>query len=263
MGPGSNFDPNQPILTNPSTTPSTSHPRVILIARRKPDPIRKTTMFLQRSAITAARRVAARPAVARTFVTSVARLDASRPATPSEQAAALAGTAEKKVGSYKVLKGTSIDNGAVDNFNGAPRNLEIRTEEDLFGPGAAPGTVPTDLEQSTGLERLEILGKMEGVDIFDMRPLDATRLGTMKDPIMVRSAGEEQFAGCTGFPADSHSVTWLGITRERPIERCPECGSVYKMDYVGPEDDHHHHHPPEFEEPKTFADYIKPEYRYK
>jgi len=37
--------------------------------------------------------------------------------------------------------------------------------------------VPTDLEQSTGLERLEILGKMEGVDIFDMRPLDASRLG--------------------------------------------------------------------------------------
>ncbi|KAL6921573.1 hypothetical protein ACHAPO_004736 [Fusarium lateritium] len=220
-------------------------------------------MFLQRSAITAARRVAARPAVARTFVTSVARRDATRPTTPSEQAAALAGTAEKKVGSYKVLKGTSIDNNAVDSLNGAPRNLEIQTEEDLFGPGAAPGTVPTDLEQATGLERLEILGKMEGVDIFDMRPLEATRLGTMKDPIMVRSAGEEQFAGCTGFPVDSHSVTWLGITRERPIERCPECGSVYKMDYVGPEDDHHHHHPPEFEEPKTFADYIKPEYRYK
>ncbi|CAG7556250.1 unnamed protein product [Fusarium equiseti] len=202
-------------------------------------------MFLQRSAITAARRVAARPAVARTFATSIARRDAAnRPATPNEQAAALAGTAEKKVGSYKVLK-------------------EIQTEEDLFGPGAAPGTVPTDLEQSTGLERLEILGKMEGVDIFDMRPLDATRLGTMKDPIMVRSAGEEQFAGCTGFPADSHGVNWLGLTRERPIERCPECGSVYKMDYVGPQDDHHHHHPPEFEEPKTFADYIKPEYRYK
>lgn len=36
------------------------------------------------------------------------------------------------------------------------------------------------------------------------------------------------------------------------------------MEYIGPEDDHHHHHhPPEFEEPKTFADYIKPEYRYR
>ena len=44
-------------------------------------------------------------------------------------------------------------------------------------PGAAPGTIPTDLEQATGLERLEILGKMQGVDIFDMAPLDASRTG--------------------------------------------------------------------------------------
>lgn len=91
-------------------------------------------------------------------------------------------------------------------------STEVRGEEDLVGPGAQPGTVPTDLEQATGLERLEILGKMEGVDIFDMRPLDASRLGTMKEPIIVRSAGEEQFAGCTGFPADSHTVHWLGVS---------------------------------------------------
>ncbi|KLO86926.1 Uncharacterized protein LW93_12782 [Fusarium fujikuroi] len=234
-----------PFLTNPSTTPLSAHPE----SSSKLDPIARRKLSTECScnappSLRLAASVAARPAVARTFTTSFVRRDAARPATPNEQAAALAGTAEKKVGSYKTLK-------------------EVRTEEDLFGPGAAPGTVPTDLEQATGIERLEILGKMEGVDIFDMRPLDASRLGTMKDPIMVRSAGEEQFAGCTGFPADSHSVHWLGITRERPIERCPECGSVYKMDYVGPEDDHHHHHPPEFEEPKTFADYIKPEYRYK
>lgn len=54
---------------------------------------------------------------------------------------------------------------------------DIKSEADLIGPGAKPGTVPTDLEQATGLERLEILGKMEGVDIFDMRPLDASRKG--------------------------------------------------------------------------------------
>jgi cytochrome c oxidase subunit 5b len=37
------------------------------------------------------------------------------------------------------------------------------------------------------------------------------------------------------------------------------------MDFVGPQDDHHHdhHHAQEYEEPKTFADYIKPEYRYR
>lgn len=54
------------------------------------------------------------------------------------------------------------------------------------------------------------------------------------------------------------------VTKDRPIERCPECGSVYKMNYIGPEDDHHgHHHGPEIEEPKTFADFVKPEYRYR
>lgn len=29
---------------------------------------------------------------------------------------------------------------------------------------------------------------------------------------MVRSAGEEQYAGCTGVPADSHNVIWLTVS---------------------------------------------------
>ncbi|KAL2888469.1 putative cytochrome c oxidase polypeptide iv protein [Ceratocystis lukuohia] len=140
---------------------------------------------------------------------------------------------------------------------------EIRTADDLFGVGAQPGTIPTDLEQSTGLERLEILSKMEGFDLFDMTPLDATRKGTLQDPIMVTSAGPEQYAGCTGLPAGSHPVLWLTMTKERPVERCPECGSVYKMDYVGPEEDphdHHHHESPEAPGETTFANFVKPEY---
>lgn len=92
---------------------------------------------------------------------------------------------------------------------------DVKTIDDLVGPGAKPGTIPTDLEQATGIERLEILGKMEGVDIFDMRPLDASRLGTLKEPILVRSAGEEQYAGCTGFPVDSHTVIWLTVRTSR------------------------------------------------
>jgi cytochrome c oxidase subunit 5b len=50
------------------------------------------------------------------------------------------------------------------------------------------------------------------------------------------------------------------MTTERPIERCPECGSVHKMDFVGKKDDHHGHHG--YEDPKTFADFVKPEYYY-
>jgi cytochrome c oxidase subunit 5b len=210
-------------------------------------------------------------------------------------------------------------------------NKEIKDEADLLPPGAAPGTVPTDLEQATGLERLEILGKMQGVDVFDMKPLDSSRKGTknstlilnlyirdwayaspiktveagnehmadqitkgtMDNPIKVKSFGDEQYCGCTGYPAESHVTIWLTvctlspsqspslftheptnpshqqISRNRPIERCPECGNVYEMEYVGPaEDPHAHDHAhdhghtdPSLEEPKTFADFVKPEYR--
>jgi len=141
---------------------------------------------------------------------------------------------------------------------------EIQTESDLIGPGAKPGEVPTDLDQATGLERLEILGKMEGIDIFHMKPFDTSRMGTLEKPIPVLSAGEEQYVGCTGHPADSHNVKWVTISKDRPIGRCIECGNVIKMIYIGAEDDghghghgHDHHG---YVEPKTMEAYVKPEY---
>lgn len=36
-------------------------------------------------------------------------------------------------------------------------------------------------------------------------------LGTLDNPIVVRSFGNEQMAGCTGYPADSHWVKWLKV----------------------------------------------------
>lgn len=57
----------------------------------------------------------------------------------------------------------------------------------IQGQGSPVGTVASDQDQSTGLERFELLGKMEGVDVFEMRPLQADRLGTVKDPIKVPS----------------------------------------------------------------------------
>jgi len=67
---------------------------------------------------------------------------------------------------------------------------EITNEKDLLAPGGKEGTIPTDLEQSTGLERLEILGKMQGVDIFDMRPLDASRKGAYHFPQYTRHGAD-------------------------------------------------------------------------
>ncbi|CAF9937319.1 MAG: Cytochrome c oxidase subunit 4 [Alectoria fallacina] len=205
-------------------------------------------MLLRRSILALGRRTAVKPIVPvapRVFTTSAAR-------RAGEQGDPKPGEPDKKMMAFE----------------------DIRTEEDLLPPGAEPGTVPTDLDQSTGLERFEILGKMQGIDVFDMKPLDASRKGTLEDPIIVNSAGDEQFAGCTGYPVDSHVVLWLNMRRDRPVERCAECGSVYRMEYIGPPDDPHAHHghgeehgeehgdgAHSYEEPKTFADFVRPEYR--
>ena len=57
----------------------------------------------------------------------------------------------------------------------------------IYGEGAKPGEVPTDENQATGLERLQVLGHVEGVDVFDLKPLDSSRIGTFADPIKVFS----------------------------------------------------------------------------
>lgn len=78
---------------------------------------------------------------------------------------------------------------------------EIKSEADLIGPGAKPGTVATDLEQATGLERMEILGRMQGIDIFNMEPLDASRPGPCRPccPEILPVARKSHKAVCTCF----------------------------------------------------------------
>ena len=50
------------------------------------------------------------------------------------------------------------------------------------------------------------------------------------------------------------------MSRDRPLERCDECGNVLKMEYLGPPEGEDH---AGYEEPKTIVDYIKPEYLYR
>ena len=115
----------------------------------------------------------------------------------------------------------------------------------IYGVGAKAGETPTDGSQSTGLDRVQVLGLLEGVDVFDLEPLDSSRVGTLADPIKVLSVvgvqylllhrntflspflalqDTERTVGCTGSPADSHDLLWFHVTTEKP-SRCPECGS--------------------------------------
>ncbi|KAI9461596.1 COX5B-domain-containing protein [Lactarius psammicola] len=101
----------------------------------------------------------------------------------------------------------------------------------IYGTGAKAGEVPTDGSQSTGLDRVQVLGLLEGVDVFDLEPLDSSRVGTLADPIKVLSVDTERTVGCTGSPADSHDVLWFRVTTEKP-SRCPECGSAYAIEFA-------------------------------
>ncbi|CAG8451108.1 3398_t:CDS:2 [Ambispora gerdemannii] len=129
------------------------------------------------------------------------------------------------------------------SVHGARKSSEgSEVSKGLFGPGAKPGTVPTDYEQATGLERAELLAKLEGKELFDLNSLPMSHLGTKKEPVFVKSLYNTKIIGCTGFPTDSHEPLWLVIDRDHELDRCPECGCVFKMDYVGsPETEAHHH----------------------
>jgi cytochrome c oxidase subunit 5b len=43
-----------------------------------------------------------------------------------------------------------------------------------------------------------------------------------------------------GFPVESHDVIWINLDKSHEHDRCPECGSVFAMDFVGSEEEHHH-----------------------
>lgn len=67
----------------------------------------------------------------------------------------------------------------------------------LFGEGSKAGEVPTDITQSTGLDRLQTLGFLEGVDVFDSQPLDSSRIGTLDNPVLVYSLVCSFFFHCS------------------------------------------------------------------
>lgn len=133
---------------------------------------------------------------------------------------------------------TLVRNSTPKEFKTATSLSEVHTKFDLIGKGAKEGEVPTDIEQATGLERFELLGKLEGVEVFETEPLDSSRKGTMADPILIDSYDDYRYVGCTGSPAGSHVVMWLKPTKEK-VARCWECGSVYKLNYLGTDKSDH------------------------
>ncbi|ABN65770.2 Cytochrome c oxidase polypeptide IV, mitochondrial precursor [Scheffersomyces stipitis CBS 6054] len=105
----------------------------------------------------------------------------------------------------------------------------------LIGPGAKAGTIPTDLDQATGLERLEILGKREGIDVFDLENPIYEGKGTFEDPLLVPTYIGYRYVGCRGKDGEDHKPYWMKV-EEGKKSRCWQCGTVLAAKYLGEPD---------------------------
>jgi cytochrome c oxidase subunit 5b len=181
----------------------------------------------------------------RTFSTSSWRLQEAKQDSGKVEAKKEATPAQADGSSFPSVKPSWEGGNYAKDEHGqyAVTNLwDVTGPKSLLSPGGQEGAIATDLDQATGIERLELLGKLQGIDIYDKEPLDASRRGTMEDPIIVNSYDDFRYVGCTGSPAGSHEVMWLKPTVDQ-VGRCWECGSVYKLNYIGipgGEDSHHH-----------------------
>lgn len=60
---------------------------------------------------------------------------------------------------------------------------------------------------------MKLVLEARGTTLYNLKKsADEVGIGTLQDPIVVRSAGDELQVGCTGCPADSHIVRWLVVS---------------------------------------------------
>ncbi|KAK6201099.1 cytochrome c oxidase subunit VB-domain-containing protein [Scheffersomyces amazonensis] len=109
----------------------------------------------------------------------------------------------------------------------------------LIGPGAKPGTIPSDLDQATGLERLEVLGKREGVDVFDLENPISEGSGSPQDPYLVPTYVGYRYVGCKGKEGHNHKPYWMKV-EDGHLARCWQCGNSFTAKYLGEPGMSHH-----------------------
>lgn len=93
---------------------------------------------------------------------------------------------------------------------------------------AAPAvdTIPTDMEQSTGLERRELEAMLAGdADPFNLS-LNRGPPGTRDNPTLVPSMFDERIVGCV-CEEDSTSITWM-VLKKGELGRCT-CGNCFRL----------------------------------
>lgn len=133
----------------------------------------------------------------------------------------------------------TLQHNKVDSKTASNLSEVTGPDSSLIGPGAKPGTIPTNEDQATGLERFEMLGKLEGIDVWDMENPIKEGTGHPTDPFLVPSYLGERIVGCKGKGDEDHKPYWMNVSEDKP-GRCWHCGNVFAIKYLGSPEHHHH-----------------------
>uniref|UniRef100_A0A673HDE8 Cytochrome c oxidase subunit 5B, mitochondrial n=1 Tax=Sinocyclocheilus rhinocerous TaxID=307959 RepID=A0A673HDE8_9TELE len=88
------------------------------------------------------------------------------------------------------------------------------------------GGIPTDEEQATGLEKKIMNAMKTGTDPYNiLKPKEYA--GSKSDPHLVPSITNKRIIGCV-CEEDNTAVVWFWL-HEGEAQRCPSCGSHYKL----------------------------------
>jgi len=105
------------------------------------------------------------------------------------------------------------------------RTAQLSSFSCLRRAAAEVTSIPTDLEQSTGLERKELEAILKGnPDPFNLNVTRGSR-GTRDTPTLVPSLYEERIIGCV-CEEESTSITWM-VLKKGQTQRCPKCGNCF------------------------------------
>ncbi|CAB1332571.1 unnamed protein product [Coregonus sp. 'balchen'] len=86
--------------------------------------------------------------------------------------------------------------------------------------------IPTDEEQATGLEKIVMKAAQQGADPYSMlKPKEYA--GSKADPHLVPSITTKRIVGCV-CEEDNTAVVWFWL-HQGEAQRCPSCGSHYKL----------------------------------
>ncbi|KAL7846756.1 hypothetical protein SRHO_G00217360 [Serrasalmus rhombeus] len=91
---------------------------------------------------------------------------------------------------------------------------------------ASGGGIPTDEQQATGLEKAIMRSMKAGTDPYSMlKPKQYS--GSKQDPHIVPSITNKRIVGCV-CEEDNTAIVWFWL-HEGEAQRCPSCGSHYKL----------------------------------